>query len=110
MLRPDKCPDPNTMGLPIVYDTLLEFFRQGIGPLESGFLELRLVRLLGVVPGSPDDACHLGNFVYATGKTNGDYLLDGPGASRSRRPRGEEIVGGPYRNEEESASEALGHI
>ena len=69
------------MGLSIVHDTSLEFFRQGIGPLESGFLELGLVRLLGVVPGAPDDAGHLGNFVYTAGKTNGDYLLDGPGMS-----------------------------
>lgn len=83
MLRPDKCPNLNTMDFFIVYDTFLEFLRQGVGPLESGFLELRLVRLLGVVPGSPDDAGHLGNFMYAAGKTNGDYLLEGPGTSRS---------------------------
>ena len=79
VLRPDKCPNLNTLGLSVVYDTFLEFFRQGIGPLESGFLELRLVGLLGVVSGTPDDAGHLGNFVDTTGKTNGDYLLDGPG-------------------------------
>ena len=78
--------------------------------MESSFLETRLVGLLGVFPDSPDDTGHLGDFINATGETNGDYLLYGPGLSGSRRPRQKEIVGDPYRDEEESGGETLRYI
>ena len=83
VLWPHECPNPDTEGLFIVHDTFLEFFWQGIDPLEPGFFETRLLGLLGVVSDSPDDAGHLGDFMHATSKTNSDDLLYGPGFSRS---------------------------
>jgi len=79
VLRPHERPDLDAGGLCIIYDTLLKLFREGVGPLESSFLETRLRGLFCVVPDPPDDTGHLGDFMYTTSKTNGDYLFDGPG-------------------------------
>jgi hypothetical protein len=63
-----------------------------------------------MISDTPDDAGHLGDFVYATGETDCDYLLYGPGFSRSRRPREKEIVGAPYRNEKQGGNETLSYV
>ena len=79
VLRPHERPDLDTVGLCIIHDTLLKFFGQGVDPLESSFLETRLRGLFSVVPDPPDDTGHLCDFMYATSKTDCDYLFYGPG-------------------------------
>ena len=99
MLWPHERSDPYERNLLIIHNTFPVFVRQRFDPLEPGFFKARLFRLLGVVSDSPDYTGHLGDFVYATGETNCDYLLYGPRFSGSRRPRHKKIVGGPYRDE-----------
>jgi len=83
VLWPHECPNPDTGDHFIVHNTFLEFFWQGVDPLEPGFFETRLLGLLSVVSDSPDDTGHFGNFMHATSKTDGDDLFYGPGFSRS---------------------------
>lgn len=83
MLRPHERPNFNATDVLVIDNTFLEFFRQRVDPLESSFLEAGLLGFFGVVSDSPDHTSHFGDFVYATGETNGDYLLYRPGLSRS---------------------------
>ena len=47
------------------------------------FLRARIGQDFCRDPGLPEDAIHPCNFIYATGETNGVYVLYGSGAPRS---------------------------
>ena len=75
---PHEGPDPDALDLLIVHNTFPEFVGQGINPLEPSFLEAGLLGFFSVVSDTPDDTGHLGDFVYATSKSDGDDLFYGP--------------------------------
>jgi len=83
VLWPHERPNPDAGDFKVVHDTLLEFFGQGVNPLEPSFLERRFLGLFGVVSNSPDNTGHLCDFMDAASKTDGDDLLYRPGFSRS---------------------------
>ena len=110
VLRPYERPNSDAGDLLIIHNTFPECLRQRIDPLEPSFFETRLLGFFGVISDTPDDTGHLGDFVHATSKPNGDDLFYGPGLSGSGGARHQEIVGDPYRDEEESGGETLSYV